>query len=83
MKYIEKFMDKKFGIGGASNYERSQIDTALKCIAYFMSSDLAWVERDTLARFFTEIQENYSKDHKKFNAIDDEAQEIRDGMGWL
>lgn len=84
MKRIEKYLGNDFGIGGASNYERSTIDDALKLLAIFYGGSFQDTERASLIEFLNRNEGNLKKpDYKHFNRdkIDelmDEAEELKE-----
>ena len=70
---IVKWVDKDFGVGGASNYEREQVVSAIKAVLAFMSVDFAIAERESLAKLFNRLSEMSQAD---FEQWDNDAEDL-------
>jgi hypothetical protein len=78
---IEKFIEKDFGLGGAPNYDREQIDAVLKLFIIFYGENLASKERETILKFLNKMERADAHYKERIDMLEDEAEELK-GIGY-
>ena len=77
---IERYMRNDFGLGGISNYERPQINRALRLICDFYSPDFGDAERVSMMEFLTRMEKDDRQYRDRVNKLQEESDYLRGAL---